>query len=91
MPLRSHIRARSATTSAERNQALDKLCEAIPFRGWSPFSGVVLQVHDYIGAYVPENRAKEAEKIIEELMHFEYRGVQFPAEAGTSVRWSGQD
>jgi len=73
------------------NRALLRLCDAIPFRGWSPWSGVVLQVHDYIGAYVPEARAKETEGIIEECMFFNHKGVDFPAEAGTSARWSGQD
>jgi len=73
------------------NRALLHIIEAIPFHSWSPWTGAVLQVHDYIGCYVPEARAKETEKIIEECMFYEFRGVAFPAEAGTSPRWSGQD
>lgn len=77
--------------SSIANRALLRLVEAIPFRSWSPWTGPVLQVHDYIGMYVPENRADEAKKILAECMYYEYAGVPFPAEAGKSRRWSGQD
>jgi DNA polymerase I-like protein with 3'-5' exonuclease and polymerase domains len=73
------------------NQALLKIAEAIPHRGWSRFSGLCLQVHDYIGCVVPESRAVEAAKIIEKCMFFSYQGVDFPAEAGISRDWAGQD
>ena len=73
------------------NQALLKIAEAIPHRGWSRFSGPCLQVHDYIGCIVPESRAIEAALLIEQCMFFQYQGVPFPAEAGISPDWAGQD
>jgi DNA polymerase I-like protein with 3'-5' exonuclease and polymerase domains len=73
------------------NRALLLLAEAIPFRSWSPWTGLILQVHDYIAVQAPEHKAELARNLLEKCMHFEYGGVQFPAEAGVSKRWSGQD
>jgi len=83
------------------NRALLRIMDAIQFHGWSPWTGAVLQVHDYIGCYVPNDRVEETRRIMAECMFFEYRGVKFPAGepdkktgeylAGVSPRWSGQD
>ena len=76
--------------AAVANRALIELASAIPYRGWSPVSGLNLQVHDYIGAYVPRHRAMEAKRVFEECMLYEYQGVKFTATAEMSERWSDQ-
>jgi len=73
------------------NRALLRLAEAIPFRSLSPWTGVCLQVHDYLGVYVPTQYAEWAKNVVEECLYYEYGGVPFPAEGGISQRWSGQD
>ena len=73
------------------NRALLQLAQAVPFYSWSPWTGVMLQVHDYIGLYAPEERAEEAKDILEDCMFYSYDGIDFPAEGGISRRWSGQD
>lgn len=72
------------------NKALIELNEAIPYRAWSPVSGINLQVHDYIGAYVPRERAWEAKGLVEECLGYEFRGMKFTCTAETSYRWSDQ-
>lgn len=72
------------------NKALIELDEAIPYREWSPVSGLMLQVHDYIGAYVPRERAWEAKGIFEECMTHSFRGMNFTCTAEASYRWSEQ-
>lgn len=72
------------------NKALLELEAAIPHRGWSPVSGLCLQVHDYIGAYVPRERAWEAKNLLEEIMPYTYRGMTMTATADISYRWSEQ-
>lgn len=80
-----------SSASAIANRAVMLIAQKIPYRSWSPFTGLCLQVHDYIGVYVPEERAEEAKKIIEESMIFEYDGMQFTASAKISTTWAGQD
>jgi DNA polymerase I-like protein with 3'-5' exonuclease and polymerase domains len=75
--------------AAIANRAILKLVQAIPFRSWSPYTGVSIQIHDYIGAVVPEDRAREAKEIIEACMYFEEpdrRGgtMKYPAVADIS-------
>lgn len=72
------------------NKALIELNDAIPFRGWSPVSGLNLQVHDYIGGYVPRDRVWEAKGLIEECLAFEFKGMPFTCTAESSYRWSDQ-
>lgn len=74
--------------SSIANRALLAIAEAIPIRGWSYWSGPFLQVHDYIGCYVPEHRAEEAADIIEKCMHYEFNGVSFDAIAEISYDWA---
>jgi DNA polymerase I-like protein with 3'-5' exonuclease and polymerase domains/uracil-DNA glycosylase len=69
------------------NQAILKIAEKIPFRSWSPMTGLFLQVHDFVGAYVPESRAEEAMKIIEDCMYWEHEGMPFVAEAEAKKCW----
>lgn len=72
------------------NKALIELNEAIPYRAWSPVSGLNLQVHDYIGGYVPRERVWEAKGLVEECLQFEFRGMKFTCTADASYRWSDQ-
>jgi uracil-DNA glycosylase family 4 len=72
------------------NKALIDLNEAIPYRAWSPVSGINLQIHDYIGGYVPRDRAWEAKGIIEECLSYEFKGMKFTCTAESSYRWSDQ-
>lgn len=72
------------------NQALQDLEVAIPHRGWSPVSGLTLQVHDYIGGVVPWERAWEAKHLFEECMQTVYKGMTFTCTAEASYRWSDQ-
>lgn len=72
------------------NRGLIALADAIPHRGWSLASGLFLQVHDYIAAYVPRERAWEAKHLLEELMPFTYEGLKFSCTAEISQYWSDQ-
>ena len=72
------------------NRATLKLAEAIPHRGWSPVSGLFNQCHDYIAAYVPRDRAREAVGLFRECMEWEYSGIRFTATPEVSYRWSDQ-
>lgn len=72
------------------NRALLAIAELIPYRGWSHWSGLTLQVHDYIGVVVPEARAYEAKKIIEKCMFYSYEGMDFTATAEASWSWGAQ-
>lgn len=76
--------------AAIANRGLIELNKAIPHRGWSPVSGLNLQVHDYIGGYVPRERLREAKGLVEECLSFEFRGMPFTCTAETSYRWSDQ-
>lgn len=73
------------------NRALLRLVDAIPFRSWSYWTGVNMQVHDALGLMAPRERAEEAQKILVDCMFFEHGGVPFPAEAAIANRWSKAD
>lgn len=70
------------------NRAIIGIAKRIPFRAWSPLSGIVLQVHDSITVVVPEDRAEEAKRIIEEEMTMYVCGVKIEAEAAIGKYWS---
>lgn len=79
------------STAAEiANRALILISERIPYKSWSPFTGLCLQVHDFIGVYCPVERAEEAARIIEECMAYAYRGMKFTAKARITKGWSKQ-
>lgn len=78
-----------SSAAAIVNRATLEVAERIPFRGWSSQSGLVLQVHDYLGAQVPIGRAEEATRIIVDAMTCEIDGMPFGAEAKKhAARWS---
>ena len=74
--------------SSIANQALLRIVARIPFRSWSHWTGVVLQVHDALALYAPREKEKEARGVMEECMYHEKDGVPFPAELGCATRWS---
>jgi DNA polymerase I-like protein with 3'-5' exonuclease and polymerase domains len=76
-----------SATAAITNKALLAIAEQCPHRGWSQFSGPVLQVHDFLGLQVPVERQKEAEELLNTLMPFEHRGVQFTIEQKSGPSW----
>lgn len=73
------------------NDCLLKIAEAIPFRAWSPHSGLCLQVHDDIKVIVPENRAEQAAAILSGIMNRTWGGIDIPAEVVISRVWADQD
>lgn len=83
-PVNHTVQASSADFA---NRALIAIEKKIPHRGWSPLSGLMLQVHDCIIACVPDDRVEEAKKIIEEAMTFELNGVPITAAASVGKCW----
>lgn len=77
-----------ATGAEIANRALLAIGRRIPHRGWSYHSGLVCQVHDAIYVIVPEARAEEAKRILEEEMIYEHEGMRFTCEAKTGKNWS---
>ena len=61
--------------AAIMNDCVMKVDKRIPHGSWSPWTGIFLQVHDYIGLYVPEDRADEAIEIINECMPVDIEGL----------------
>jgi DNA polymerase I-like protein with 3'-5' exonuclease and polymerase domains len=64
--------------------AIDKRCRHFD---WSEWSGIFSQVHDEIALYCPDDRVDEAEKIMAESMHYNFRGVEISAEVERCERW----
>jgi DNA polymerase I-like protein with 3'-5' exonuclease and polymerase domains len=61
--------------AAIMNDAVMRIDEEIPHGKWSRWSGIFLQVHDYVGLYVPESRADETIEIIDRCMKTEIDGL----------------
>jgi len=79
------------TAAAIMNDAVLKVVEAIPFGCWSRWTGLCLQVHDYLGVYVPEDKAEEASKIIYDSMYAEVEGMPvLPDDVIVSRDWAAQ-
>ena len=72
------------------NDHMIRLDEAVPFRGWSPFSGIDAQVHDYLRVVVPEDREEEATRIITSIMNSRHGDMLYSAEAKASRCWATQ-
>jgi DNA polymerase I-like protein with 3'-5' exonuclease and polymerase domains/uracil-DNA glycosylase len=51
-----------------KNEAILRLHEAIPFGKWSRYTGLCMDIHDYLAAFVPEDKADEAIKIFNKCM-----------------------
>lgn len=69
------------------NRAMLAIADACPHRGWSPMSGPVLQVHDFIGLQVPLARQKEAEELLTTLMPYSHGGMPFDVEQKSGLSW----
>lgn len=72
------------------NRAVVNIAELIRFRSWSPMTGLVLQVHDYIGAFVPVAYAEHAYEIFKREMPWSYKGMDFGIDAKVSTSWAFQ-
>lgn len=70
------------------DRGLLQFAEAVPFYSLSDWTGLFLQVHDCLGAYVPAAHAERLANVLAECMSFEFGGVKFPAEALVIDRWS---
>ena len=84
----NHVIQSSASEIA--NAALIKIAQAIPYGSLGPFSGVILQIHDYIGVLVPKEHGKWAKKIIEDALNTSVFGVAITATAQISDKLSDQ-
>ena len=62
------------------NAATKAIADAIPFRKWSPWTGIFGQTHDWVGVFVPEEKEKEAVGILEEALSETWRGMPFPTD-----------
>ncbi len=78
------------SAAAITNRAVKILGDLIRHREWGIMSGLNLQIHDYIGAYVPAARADEAARMIQESMETTYMGMPFPAVPVISESWATQ-
>jgi len=67
------------------NRAMLAIAEEIPFGCWSRWTGLSLQVHDYLQVYVPVSRYEQAMAIINKCMPWEFQGV--PITASAQVSW----
>ena len=72
------------------NRGVINLSEIIRFRSWSAMTGLVLQIHDYIGAFVPVQYAEYALQAIMREMPWSYKGMDFGIEAKVSNSWAYQ-
>jgi hypothetical protein len=71
------------------NKSMIEVASQIPYGGLSPYTGPVLQVHDYIGVQVPETHGEWGKKIVEHAMNVEYGGMPFPSESKPiATNWS---
>lgn len=72
------------------NISLLQLAEAIPRNKWGPGTGIIGQVHDWIGVECPEDKADEVIGLLEECMnqtHPNLPGVKFTATAEKGHSW----
>lgn len=56
------------TSGDIKNEMILRIAEAIPFRSWSKYTGLCMDIHDYLAVFVPEDRADEAIAIINKCM-----------------------
>jgi DNA polymerase I-like protein with 3'-5' exonuclease and polymerase domains/uracil-DNA glycosylase len=80
-----------ASVAGLMNLAMVELQAQIPRYRWGPGTGIIAQVHDWIGVECPESEAENVKKILEGCMnraHDALPGIRFTAEAGAGHRWS---
>lgn len=65
--------------------------DAVPFQKWSEYTGLVLQVHDFLGMYVPKEKAEEALQTFIDVMPITFGVMTFEVDdPKATVRWSDQ-
>jgi DNA polymerase I-like protein with 3'-5' exonuclease and polymerase domains/uracil-DNA glycosylase len=72
------------------NISILQLHEAIPRNKWGPGTGIIGQVHDWIGVECPADKAEEVKGLLEECMnqtHPNLPGVKFTATADVGHSW----
>jgi uracil-DNA glycosylase len=79
-----------SSSAAIMNRGMLRVANAIGHREWGPMAGLILQVHDYLGAYIPKRRAMEAVNLFDELVPYEWRGMKFTAKAEACKVWDGK-
>lgn len=82
--------SKNSSAAEIANSALIKIADRIPYRSFSEFTGLCLQVHDYIGVIVPEDKEQYAIEVVEEAMNTEVFGIKISATAKASKYWSDQ-
>jgi DNA polymerase len=73
------------------NLAMLELHAQIPRHKWGPGTGIIGQVHDWIGIECPESEAEKVKSILEGVMnrtHPSLSGMKFTATAVAGKRWS---
>lgn len=79
-------------TGAEfANEALLYIAERIPFGCWSPFTGLMSQIHDQIIVCVPVDKAEYARRVIKEAMNRQLGNMPITASPGISFSWADQE
>lgn len=79
--------------SSIANQALLRLTQALPWGSLSRWTGVNLQVHDFIGGLIPdtEQHRKWAGALWKEAMFHSFQDVPFPAKPEFGYYWNELD
>lgn len=74
------------------NRATILLDQAIPFQSWSEYTGLCLQVHDYLCACVPIDKADYTVGLLKEIMPYSLpSGFTFPVDKPLATRsWAEQ-
>jgi len=83
--------SKNSAAAGLMNLAMLQLHEQIPRHKWGPGTGIIGQVHDWIGVECPESEAEGVAKMLEEAMtmtHPRLPGVEFSADPSTGHRWS---
>lgn len=78
-----------SAAAACANKAAIKIDAAIPHKLWSPFSGLICQVHDELVVCVPLERAAEAVQIMKDCMRDKIGDIDITASPEVVRRWSG--
>jgi hypothetical protein len=82
--------AKNSGAAGLMNLSMIELHDAIPLHKWGPGTGIIGQVHDWIGVECPEDKAEEVKALLEKCMnrtHPNLPGVEFTATASSGHSW----
>lgn len=80
-----------AHVGGKMNQATLDLVDDIPFKAWSEYTGMCLQVHDYLGFYAPDEHAEYVKARVEERLYSEYGPLPLPGDVALITdNWAQQ-